>query len=216
MMSTGTGGVKSLIAIGSSTGGVEALYAILTCLPREMPPIVIAQHIPAVFSAEFAKRLDQTCRIRVKEAADGDAIRPGWALIAPGNFHLTIRGSGDGWRAVVAGGERVQYQRPSVDVLFESVARHGGAGAVGVLLTGMGADGAAGMLSMKKAGAYTIAQDEASCVVFGMPREAIRLGGVDSVLPLDRIGQALSRYSCAPRSENWAKAPKATGPSRSA
>ena len=199
------GDAKSLIAIGSSTGGVDALRIILTGLPREMPPIVIAQHIPAVFSAEFAKRLDQTCRIRVKEAVDGDAIRPGWALIAPGNFHLTIRRSGDGWRAVVAGGERVQYQRPSVDVLFESVARHCGSGAVGVLLTGMGADGAAGMLAMKKAGACTIAQNEASCVVFGMPREAIRLGAVDSVLALDRIGEALSRYSCAPRVENRVK-----------
>ncbi len=199
------GDAKSLIAIGSSTGGVEALRTILTGLPCDMPPIVIAQHIPAVFSAEFANRLDQSCRIRVKEACDGDAIRPGWALIAPGNFHLTIRKSGGGWRAVVATGERVQYQRPSVDVLFESVARHCGADAVGVILTGMGADGAAGMLAMKNAGAYTIAQDEASCVVFGMPREAIRLGGVDSVLPLDRIGRALSLYGDSPCSRSWAK-----------
>jgi two-component system chemotaxis response regulator CheB len=187
-----------LIAIGSSTGGVEALRVILTNLPAGMPPIVVTQHIPAVFSAEFANRLDKLCKIRVKEAADGDAVQPGWALIAPGNFHFTIRKMAGAWRAVVGGGELVQYQRPSVDVLFDSVAKHAGADAVGVILTGMGSDGAAGLLAMKSAGAHTIAQDEASCVVFGMPREAIRLGGVDEILPLNRIAHALTRYAQTP------------------
>ncbi|HML18491.1 MAG TPA: chemotaxis response regulator protein-glutamate methylesterase [Bryobacteraceae bacterium] len=187
-----------LIAIGSSTGGVEALWTILTNLPPEMPPIVIAQHIPAVFSAEFANRLNKASKIRVKEAADGDAIPPGWALIAPGNFHLTVRKAARGWHAVVAGGELVQYQRPSVDVLFESVAKQAAGDAVGVILTGMGADGAAGLLAMKQTGAHTIAQDEASSVVFGMPREAIRLGAVNDILSLNRIAHALARYATVP------------------
>jgi two-component system, chemotaxis family, protein-glutamate methylesterase/glutaminase len=185
----------SLIAIGASTGGVEALRAVLTALPAEMPPIVIVQHIPAVFSTEFARRLDSICRLRVKEAEDGDAIECGRALIAPGNFHLTLRGSRSAYRAAVHGGEPVHYQRPAVDLLFESAALLAGESALGVILTGMGADGAAGMLAMKRAGAHTIAQSEASCVVFGMPREAIRMGGVDDVLPLDQIGGELARYA---------------------
>jgi len=188
----------SLIAIGASTGGVEALRCVLMALPPEMPPIVVVQHIPAIFSAEFARRLDKTCQIRVKEAADGDALEDGRALIAPGNFHLTIRGSTSAFRAVVRGGDPVQYQRPSVDVLFESVAREAGGSAAGVILTGMGADGAAGLLAMKRAGSPTLAQNEASCVVFGMPREAIRLGAVDEIVPLDRIGPELARYSFSP------------------
>jgi len=187
----------SLIAIGASTGGVEALRTVLTDLPEHMPPVVIVQHIPPVFSAEFARRLDKTCRIRVKEAQDGDALQPGRALIAPGNFHLTVRKLGDGFRAVVQDGPKVQYQRPAVDVLFESVAKVACPSAAGVILTGMGADGAAGLLAMKLAGAQTIAQNEASCVVFGMPREAIVRGAVDQILPLDRIGAVLSRYALA-------------------
>jgi two-component system, chemotaxis family, protein-glutamate methylesterase/glutaminase len=185
----------SLIAIGASTGGVEALRRVLVDLPAEMPPIVVVQHIPAGFSAEFARRLDGMCRVRVKEAAEGDALQPGWVHVARGNFHLRIGGQAGCYRAEVADGPKVQFQRPSADVLFESVATHAGASAMGVILTGMGADGAAGMLAMKKAGAHNIAQDEASCVVFGMPQEAIRLGAVDQILPLDRIASTLVRLA---------------------
>ncbi|HLH37553.1 MAG TPA: chemotaxis response regulator protein-glutamate methylesterase [Bryobacteraceae bacterium] len=187
----------SLIAIGASTGGVEALRAVLASLPAEMPPIVVVQHIPAVFSREFARRLDQICKIRVKEASDGDAAEPGQALIAPGNFHMSLRGERGAYRVTVHGGDPVLYQRPSVDVLFDSAARIAGDQAVGVILTGMGADGAAGMLRMKQAGARTIAQNEATCVVFGMPREAIRIGAADEILPLDQIGAELARYALA-------------------
>jgi two-component system, chemotaxis family, protein-glutamate methylesterase/glutaminase len=193
------GGEATIIGIGASTGGVEALRTVLVDLPEEMPPIVVVQHIPAVFSAEFARRLDKICRIRVKEAADGDPLVPGSALIAPGNFHLTVRKLGGSYRAVVRDGAPVQYQRPSVDVLFESLAKEAGREALGVILTGMGADGASGMLAMKQAGARTIAQDEASCVVFGMPREAIRMGAVDEVLPLDRIAAQVTRLAQIPK-----------------
>src|SRR5579885_3494330 len=188
-------GPVQLIAIGASTGGVEALRSVLVELPQDMPPIVIVQHIPAVFSAEFAARLDRLCRLRVKEAEDGDAVEPGSALIAPGGFHLSIRKSGGRFRAAVHGGDPVHYQRPAVDVLFDSVARSAGREAIGAILTGMGADGAAGLLAMKQAGARTIAQNEASCVVFGMPREAIRLGGVDEILPLAGIAPELIRLA---------------------
>lgn len=187
----------SIIAIGASTGGVEALRSVLIELPAEMPPIAIVQHIPAVFSGEFARRLDSTCRLRVKEAADGDALAPGWAHVAPGNFHMSVRGSAGCYRVTVADGPKVQFQRPAVDVLFESVAKQAGSSAVGVILTGMGADGAAGMLAMKNAGAHNIAQNEASSVVFGMPREAIRAGAVDEILPLDQIAGALTRIAAA-------------------
>jgi two-component system, chemotaxis family, protein-glutamate methylesterase/glutaminase len=187
-----------VIGIGASTGGVEALGRVLMQLPAEMPPIVVTQHIPPVFSAEFARRLDKTCRVRVKEAEHGDRLEPGRVLIAPGNYHLTIERAGAGFRAVVRDGERVQYQRPSVDVLFQSIAREAGSDAVGAILTGMGADGAAGLLAMKQAGARTIAQDEATCVVFGMPREAIRAGAVDEILPLDRVGAELARFALRP------------------
>ena len=187
----------SLIAIGASTGGVEALRTVLAGLPAEMPPIVIVQHIPAGFSCEFARRLDGICKIRVKEAEDGDAVAAGQARIAPGNFHMTLRGSRGAYRVAVHGGDPVHYQRPSVDILFESVAKTAGESALGVILTGMGSDGAAGMMRMKHAGARTIAQNEASCVVFGMPREAIRMGAVDEVLPLDQIGPELARYALA-------------------
>ena len=190
-------GAASLIAIGASTGGVEALRSVLVEVPPEMPPIVIVQHIPAVFSAEFARRLDRTCKIRVKEAADGDRIERGHAYIAPGNFHMMVRRTGGAFRAVVRDGEPVHYQKPSVDVLFESVAREAGGDAVGAILTGMGADGAAGLAAMQKAGAHAIAQNEATCVVFGMPREAIRLGGADEILPLDEIPAALMRCAAS-------------------
>ena len=186
-----------IIGIGASTGGVEALRRVLLGLPEAMPPVLVVQHIPPVFSAEFARRLDKTCRLRVKEAADGDLLEPGLVLVAPGNYHLTLRGVAGGYRAVVRDGPPVQYQRPSVDVLFESIAREAGSGAVGAILTGMGADGAAGLLAMKRAGAHTIAQNEATCVVFGMPREAIRLGAVDDILPLESIAPALAFFAPA-------------------
>jgi len=186
-----------IIGIGASTGGVEALRAVLTGLPEEMPPIVVVQHIPPVFSAEFARRLDNTCKLRVREAADGDLLELGLALVAPGNYHLTVRSVAGAYRAVVRDGPPVQHQQPSVDVLFESLAKEAGSGVTGAILTGMGADGAAGLLAMKRAGAYTIAQNEASCVVFGMPREAIRLGAVDDILPLESIAQALASFAPA-------------------
>ena len=189
---------SAVIAIGASTGGVEALGRVLTQLPAEMPPIVVTQHIPPVFSAEFARRLDKICRVRVKEAQEGDRLEPGRVLIAPGNFHLTVVKTPAGHRAMVRDGERVQYQRPSVDILFQSVAGEVGQDAVGVILTGMGADGAEGLLAMKRSGARTMAEDEASCVVFGMPREAIRLGAVDQILSLDHIAAELSRYALRP------------------
>jgi two-component system, chemotaxis family, protein-glutamate methylesterase/glutaminase len=184
-----------VIAIGASTGGTEAIREVLTGLPGNMPGIVIVQHIPPVFSAAFANRLNDLCKLRVKEAADGDRVTAGLALIAPGNFHMTLRKTGGEYRVSIQDGPRVCYQRPSVDVLFESVAQVAKGDAIGAILTGMGSDGAQGMLKMKQAGARTIAQDEASCVVFGMPREAIRMGAVDRVLPLYRVASELTALS---------------------
>jgi two-component system chemotaxis response regulator CheB len=180
----------AIVAIGASTGGTEAIHDILITLPQQTPPIVITQHIPAGFSRAFAERLNSLCAIHVKEAEDGDAVPPGTALVAPGDFHLLVRKSGGTYRAVVKTGPRVCYQRPSVDVMFGSVAEAAGKEAVGVLLTGMGADGAQGLLKLRNAGAETIAQDEATSVVFGMPREAVRLGAAAQVLPLEGIAAA--------------------------
>lgn len=184
---------RNLIAIGASTGGTEALQAILESLPEYTPGIVVVQHMPEMFTAAFAQRLNRTCSIEVKEAVDGDQIRPGRALIAPGNHHLLVRRSGAGYKVEITGGPLVSRHRPSVDVLFRSVAQVAGSNALGVILTGMGSDGADGMLEMKRAGAATIAQDEASCAVFGMPKEAIARGAVDTVLPLDKIAGMLLR-----------------------
>lgn len=187
------GNPSTIIALGASTGGTEAIREVLMGLPAGCPGIVVVQHIPPVFSAAFASRLNDLCRIQVKEAVDGDKLTPGLALIAPGNFHMTLAKRGNEYRVAVNDGPRVCYQRPAVDVLFDSVAACAGRDAIGALMTGMGADGAEGLLKMKRAGAKTIAQDEASCVVFGMPREAIRLGAVDHVVPLKRIaGEILS------------------------
>ena len=180
-----------VIAIGASTGGTEALTEVLTKLPANTPGIVITQHIPPVFSLAFANRLNQLCALEVKEATDGDVLLPGRALIAPGNFHMVLRRSGSTLRVQVKDGPQVCYQRPSVDVMFASVAETCGPNAIGAILTGMGADGAQGLLRMKKAGAFTLAQDEESCVVFGMPREAIRAGAVDQTLSLSQIPQAI-------------------------
>ena len=183
-----------IIAIGASTGGTEAIEAVLTRLPANSPAIVITQHIPAVFSLAFANRLNDICPMEVREARHGDKLAPGLALIAPGNFHMLLRRAHAGsFHVTVQDGPRICYQRPSVDVLFSSVAEAAGPRAVGVLLTGMGSDGARGLLKMKQAGARTIAQDEASCVVFGMPAEAIKLEGVDHVLPLQLIAPEVVR-----------------------
>jgi two-component system chemotaxis response regulator CheB len=181
----------ALIAIGASTGGTEAIEEVLSHLSADMPGIVVTQHIPAGFSRAFAERLNKTCSMRVAEAADGDLVQPGLALIAPGNFHLIVRQSGGAYRVTVKDGPMVCFQRPSVDVLFSSVSEAAGRNAVGVILTGMGSDGAQGMKKMHSAGAATIAQDEASCVVFGMPMQAIRLGAADRVVPLQSIAQTI-------------------------
>jgi two-component system, chemotaxis family, protein-glutamate methylesterase/glutaminase len=182
---------NKIITIGASTGGTEAIKAVLTRFPHTIPGILIVQHMPANFTASFAKRLDSLCQIRVKEAEDGDTLLPGTALLAPGNFHMVMRRSGSRYYVNVKTGPLVCHQRPAVDVLFNSVAAYGGSNVIGILLTGMGRDGAQGMLKMKEAGARTIAQDESSCVVFGMPKEAIKLGAVSKVVPLDRISQTV-------------------------
>jgi two-component system chemotaxis response regulator CheB len=184
---------STILAIGASTGGTEAIARVLERLPANLPPTVITQHIPAGFSRAFAERLNRTCAMEVKEAEDGDAVRPGRVLIAPGGLHMTLRRVAGGYQACVKTGPRVCYQRPSVDVLFASVAETAGKEAVGVLLTGMGSDGAAGLLRMRQSGAPTVAQDEATCVVFGMPREAIARGAAAQVLPLDSIAPAILR-----------------------
>jgi two-component system chemotaxis response regulator CheB len=179
------------IAIGASTGGTEAIAEILARMPADTPGIVITQHIPPIFSLAFANRMNQLCAMKVKEASDGDVVLPGRVLIAPGNFHMVLRRSGATLRAQIKDGPQVCYQRPSVDVMFASVAETCGPNAIGVILTGMGADGAQGLLRMKRAGAVTMAQDEASCVVFGMPREAIRAGAVDQIHPLAQLSSAI-------------------------
>jgi two-component system chemotaxis response regulator CheB len=182
---------ETIVAIGASTGGTEAIAAVLHRLPASTPATLIAQHIPPEFSRAFANRLNETCAMQVKEAEDGDTLRPGLALVAPGDFHLVARKSGGRAFVNVKTGPRVCYQRPSVDVLFHSVAEAAGPKAVGVLLSGMGNDGAQGLLRMRQAGARTIAQDEASCVVFGMPREAIAIGAAEQVVSLRSVADAL-------------------------
>ena len=180
-----------LVAIGASTGGTEAIREILGQLPPETPPIVIVQHMPEMFTRMFAKRLDEVCPLAVCEAADRQRLEPGHAYIAPGNWHLAVRRSGKGFEARVDQAAPVNRHRPSVDVLFDSVAEAAGASATAVILTGMGGDGAAGMRRIKEAGGYTLAQDEATCVVFGMPRTAIELGGVEKVAPLGGLAERI-------------------------
>ena len=182
-----TSTTDKVIVIGASTGGTNALERILLSAPPNCPPIVIVQHMPAGFTKAFAERLDQMCAIHIKEAADGDKVVAGQALIAPGNFHTLVECTSLGCTVCVKTGPLVTGHRPSVDVLFNSAARSLGTRAVGIMLTGMGGDGSEGMLKMREAGAYNIAQDEASCVVFGMPRVAIEKGAVHKVLPLDSI-----------------------------
>ncbi len=180
-----------LVAFGASTGGTEALRVVLEAMPADAPPMLIAQHMPAGFTAAFARQLDRTCRLRVAEAADGARLEPGLALVAPGGRHLRVARRAGALVAELDDGPLVSRHRPSVDVLFRSVARVAGGDAVGVLLTGMGDDGADGLGEMKRAGAHTIAQNEATSVVFGMPREAIVRGAVDEVAPLHRIAFAI-------------------------
>ncbi|MBI5170873.1 MAG: chemotaxis response regulator protein-glutamate methylesterase [Candidatus Eisenbacteria bacterium] len=186
-------GTPKVIAVGASTGGTVALREFLVPLPPDTPGIVIVQHMPANFTKSFAERLDSQCQMRVKEAVDGDRILPGHVLIAPGNFHMSVQRSGASYSVRVFSAEPVNRHRPSVDVLFDSCAQAVGANALGVILTGMGNDGAKGMFAMRRAGARTFAQDEASCVVFGMPREAILAGGAEHTLPLHDLPQALLR-----------------------
>ena len=180
---------NKIIAIGASTGGTEAIKTVLMGMPPNSPGIVIVQHMPANFTTAFAERLDSLCQITVKEAADGDSVLNGQALIAPGNFHMLLKRSGARYYVQVKNGPMVHHQRPAADVLFRSVANYAGANAIGIILTGMGADGAAGLLEMKEAGARTIAQDEQSCVVFGMPKEAIKLGAAEKVVSLGYVAK---------------------------
>jgi two-component system chemotaxis response regulator CheB len=180
---------EKVVVIGASTGGTEALKVFLESLPADSPGILIVQHMPEKFTATFARRLNGICRVNVKEAADGDAVARGQVLIAPGNHHARLKQRSSGYFVDVTDGPLVSRHRPSVDVLFGSAAEAAGENAIGIILTGMGDDGAKGMLVMKKAGAATIAQDEESCVVFGMPKEAIKLGAVDQVLSLETISE---------------------------
>lgn len=176
-----------IVAIGASTGGAEALRHVLSAMPENAPPILVVQHMPEHFTRAFADRLDGICRMRVKEAVDGDAVVTGQALIAPGNSHMLLKRAANRFYVEVKQGPLVCRHRPSVDVLFRSVARSARASAIGILMTGMGKDGSKGLLEMKESGALTMAQDEASCVVYGMPREAVEIGAADHIVPLDLI-----------------------------
>jgi two-component system, chemotaxis family, protein-glutamate methylesterase/glutaminase len=189
---------EKVVAVGASTGGTEALKVFLEALPRDCPGIIIVQHMPEGFTTAFSKRLDSLCQVTVKEASNNDTVLPGHALIAPGNHHLLLKRSGARYYVEIKDGPLVSRHRPSVDVLFRSTARYAGRNAIGVIMTGMGDDGAKGMLEMKEAGAYTIAQNEESCIVFGMPHEAMKLGGVERVLPLEAIaGEIMRTYQYA-------------------
>ena len=182
---------ERVVALGTSTGGTQALEEVLTALPQVCPGIVIVQHMPEKFTAAFAARLDSLCRIEVKEAQNNDRVLPGRALIAPGGRHMVLKRSGAQYFVEVLDGPLVNRHRPSVDVLFRSVAKCAGPNALGVIMTGMGDDGAAGLLEMREAGARTLAQDEQSCVVFGMPKEAIKRGAAERIVPLSAVGREL-------------------------
>ncbi|WAJ29832.1 protein-glutamate methylesterase/protein-glutamine glutaminase [Antarcticirhabdus aurantiaca] len=184
-----------IVVIGASTGGTEALRQVLEPLPANVPGIAIVQHMPAGFTAAFARRLDSLCAIEVREAQTGDRLMPGLALIAPGNSHLLLQRSGAQYHVEVRDGPLVTRHRPSVDVLFRSAARSAGANALGIIMTGMGDDGAKGMLEMRQAKAHTIGQDEASCIVYGMPKEAMKLGAVEHEMPLSKIPAEIVRFA---------------------
>jgi len=183
-----------VVAVGTSTGGTQALEVMLSALPRTVPGLVIVQHMPEKFTAAFAERLNSICQVDVREAKHGDRVYPGRALIAPGGRHMLLKRSGAQYHVDVVDGPAVNRHRPSVDVLFRSVARCAGGNALAVIMTGMGDDGARGMKEMRDAGAATLAQDEASCVVYGMPKEAVKLGGVQKSVPLAAIAQEVARY----------------------
>ena len=178
-----------VVAIGASTGGTEAIKDVLVRMPPDAPGIVIVQHMPAQFTRTFAERLNALCKVEVKEAQTGDSVIPGRALLAPGNYHMVLTRSGARYSVEIRSGPLVHHQRPAVDVLFDSVAEFAGRNSIGVILTGMGSDGAEGLAKMKAAGARTIAQDEASCVVFGMPKEAIKRGAAEIIAPLPDIAR---------------------------
>jgi two-component system chemotaxis response regulator CheB len=184
---------ERVICIGASTGGTESLRVVLEALPADSPGIVIVQHMPEKFTASFAKRLDSLCQVAVKEAEDGDAVLRGHVLIAPGNRHVLLRRSGAHYYVELSDGPLVSRHRPSVDVLFRSAAQYAGPNAMGILMTGMGDDGAHGLLEMRQNGASTVAQDEATCVVFGMPKEAIALGGAERIVPLNGLPGEIAR-----------------------
>lgn len=184
-------GTEKLIAIGASTGGTEAIKEVLLGLPADSPGVVITQHMPPGFTRSFAARLDKLCRISVSEARDGDRILPGTALLAPGGLHMEVARSGANYVAKLSEAPPVNGHRPAVDVMFNSAARCAGRNLIAALLTGMGKDGARGLLEIREAGGYTVAQDQASCVVYGMPREAAEIGAAEEVLPLEEIGSAL-------------------------
>lgn len=186
---------RKVVAIGTSTGGTEALKSVLSVLPGNCPGIVVVQHMPPLFTKTFAERLDSLSKLHVKEAKDGDVVTTGEVLLAPGDFQMSLRRDGARYRVKVKSGPKVCRHRPSVEVLFDSVARFAGPNSMGVIMTGMGDDGATGLGTMRQAGAYTVAQDEKTCVVFGMPREAIERGGADEVLPLDGIPQRIVDFA---------------------
>jgi len=187
---------RKIVLMGASTGGTEALRAVLTRLSADLPGICIVQHIPALFSLAFAQRLNELCALEVREARNGDLVQPGLVLIAPGGFHVVLDWRSRGYEVRLNEGPPIHYQRPAVDVLFGSAVKTGAAPhALAILLTGMGTDGATSLLELRNAGARTVCQDEASCVVFGMPREAIRLGAAQQVLPLDLIASSVERFA---------------------
>jgi two-component system chemotaxis response regulator CheB len=192
---------RRVVAIAASTGGPQALLEVLQPLPAETPGILVVQHMPAGFTTAFAKHLDERCGITVREAESGDEVRDGLALLAPGGRHLSLRRSRTGFAVEVTDGGLVSRHRPSADVLFGSVAEHVGGEALGVMLTGMGDDGAEGLVAMKAAGAATVAQDEATCVVYGMPKEAVARGAIDVVLPISQIPDAIARWTKKRRRE---------------
>jgi two-component system chemotaxis response regulator CheB len=185
---------EQIVCIGASTGGTESLREVLMALPPDSPGVVIVQHMPEKFTAAFAKRLDGLCQVDVKEAEDGDQVIAGRALIAPGNHHLLLQRSGARYHVSVRDGPLVSRHRPSVDVLFRSAAQYAGPNALGIIMTGMGDDGAKGLLEMKKAGAATLAQNEETCVVFGMPKEAIALGAADKAVALSAIASEIMKF----------------------
>lgn len=187
-------GTEKIIAVGASTGGTEAIKAFLLALPANAPAVVITQHMPPGFTRSFAERLNNLCKVNVSEAKGGERLLPGYVYIAPGDIHLGIERSGADYRTVLINGDRVSGHKPSVDVLFQTVSKTAGKNAIGIIMTGMGKDGAAGLYDMRQSGAYTIAQDESSCVVFGMPGEAIKLGAAMTVCHLDNIAKTVFDY----------------------